>query len=241
MLRTSDAEGISSGEPAALARGPLGLADFEDGPVPERVTLLMDLSEPAALDAQAERVVDQLRQDVKLTYFYQSQDQEGRRAKDMVAVLGRRNPHLHVRTIDPDKQPTVANTYGVRIYNAAVLETDGRKIQVLVRDTTGPNPEIAKRLAQELITRDKVDFLAGFGFTPEALAEYQAKLADARSESARIIEEARQSADKLRQDLRRQAEALEARIAEVTRLGGRHGVAADHRAARVDRGGYRRA
>jgi branched-chain amino acid transport system substrate-binding protein len=41
---------------------------------------------------------------------------------------------------------------------------------VLVRDTTGPNPEIAKRLAQELITRDKVDFLAGFGFTPEALA-----------------------------------------------------------------------
>ena len=46
----------------------------------------------------------------------------------------------------------------------------GRKIQVIVRDTTGPNPEIAKRLAQELVTRDKVDFLAGFGFTPEALA-----------------------------------------------------------------------
>jgi F-type H+-transporting ATPase subunit b len=39
------------------------------------------------------------------------------------------------------------------------------------------------------------------------LAEYQAKLADARAESARIIEEARQSADKLRQDLRRQSEA----------------------------------
>ena len=46
----------------------------------------------------------------------------------------------------------------------------GRKIQVLIRDTGGPNPEVAKRLAQELVTRDKVDFLAGFGFTPEALA-----------------------------------------------------------------------
>ena len=46
----------------------------------------------------------------------------------------------------------------------------GRKVQIIVRDTTGPNPEIAKRLAQELVTRDKVDFLAGFGFTPEALA-----------------------------------------------------------------------
>ena len=47
---------------------------------------------------------------------------------------------------------------------------NGRKIQLLIRDTTGPNPEMAKRLAQELVTRDKVDFLAGFGFTPEALA-----------------------------------------------------------------------
>ena len=46
----------------------------------------------------------------------------------------------------------------------------GRKIQVIYKDTTGPQPEIAKRLAQELVVRDKVDFLAGFGLTPEALA-----------------------------------------------------------------------
>ena len=39
------------------------------------------------------------------------------------------------------------------------------------------------------------------------LSEYQAKLADAKNESARIIEEARQAADQLRQDLKRQAEA----------------------------------
>src|SRR5215475_12345607 len=83
---------------------------------------------------QAETVVDRLHQDVKLTYFYQGQDQAGRRARDMVEVLGRRNPHLRVRTIDPDKQPTVADTYGVRIYNAAVLEMDGRRIQVLSTD-----------------------------------------------------------------------------------------------------------
>src|SRR5438477_2753527 len=83
---------------------------------------------------QAEGVVDRLSRDVKVTYFYQSQYQEGRRAKDMVEVLGRRNPRLHVRTIDPDRQPTVADTYGVRIYNAAVLETDGRRIQVMSTD-----------------------------------------------------------------------------------------------------------
>ncbi len=46
----------------------------------------------------------------------------------------------------------------------------GKKVEIIVRDTTGPVPEIAKRLAQELVVRDKVDFLAGFGLTPEALA-----------------------------------------------------------------------
>jgi branched-chain amino acid transport system substrate-binding protein len=46
----------------------------------------------------------------------------------------------------------------------------GKKIQLIIKDTTGPSPEIAKRLAQELVVRDKVDFLAGFGLTPEALA-----------------------------------------------------------------------
>ena len=46
----------------------------------------------------------------------------------------------------------------------------GKKIELITRDTGGPSPEVAKRLAQELAVRDKVDFLAGFGLTPEALA-----------------------------------------------------------------------
>jgi branched-chain amino acid transport system substrate-binding protein len=44
------------------------------------------------------------------------------------------------------------------------------KIEIIRRDTTGPSPDIAKRLAQELITRDKVQILTGFIFTPNALA-----------------------------------------------------------------------
>ena len=46
----------------------------------------------------------------------------------------------------------------------------GRKIEIIAKDTTGPAPDVAKRLAQELVVRDKVDILAGFGLTPEALA-----------------------------------------------------------------------
>src|SRR5262245_22571136 len=46
----------------------------------------------------------------------------------------------------------------------------GRKIELVRRDTGGVAPDVAKRLAQELIVRDKVDILAGFILTPNALA-----------------------------------------------------------------------
>ena len=47
----------------------------------------------------------------------------------------------------------------------------GKKIEIIRRDTTGAAPDIAKRLAQELVTRDNVDFHAGFLLTPNAHAD----------------------------------------------------------------------
>src|SRR6202051_4228138 len=35
----------------------------------------------------------------------------------------------------------------------------GKKIEIVQKDTTGPSPDVAKRLAQELVTRDNVDIL----------------------------------------------------------------------------------
>ena len=61
---------------------------------------------------------------------------------------------------------------GIRLY-MKLHEKDlppGTKIELVRRDDTGPNPEVAKRLAQELITRDKVQMLAGFIWTPNVLA-----------------------------------------------------------------------
>jgi len=46
----------------------------------------------------------------------------------------------------------------------------GVKIDLIVRDDTGPNPDNAKRLAQELIVRDKVQYLVGLVWTPNAAA-----------------------------------------------------------------------
>ena len=46
----------------------------------------------------------------------------------------------------------------------------GKRIEVVYRDDTGPMPDVAKRLATELVTRERVDVLAGFVFTPNAMA-----------------------------------------------------------------------
>jgi len=46
----------------------------------------------------------------------------------------------------------------------------GRKVEIVRRDTTGPAPDVARRLAGELVTREKVDVLTGIDFTPNAVA-----------------------------------------------------------------------
>jgi len=57
-----------------------------------------------------------------------------------------------------------------RLYMAQNGDTvAGRKVVLIVKDDTG-TPDITKRIAQELVTADKVHVLAGFGLTPLALA-----------------------------------------------------------------------
>ena len=46
----------------------------------------------------------------------------------------------------------------------------GVKVEIVRRDDTGPNPETAKRLAQELVTREHVNFLTGVVWSPNAAA-----------------------------------------------------------------------
>lgn len=46
----------------------------------------------------------------------------------------------------------------------------GRPVQILKKDTAGAAPDAAKRLAQELVVREKVHFLSGLDFSPNAYA-----------------------------------------------------------------------
>jgi branched-chain amino acid transport system substrate-binding protein len=46
----------------------------------------------------------------------------------------------------------------------------GRKVELIKRDDTGPAPDVARRLATELVVQDHVDFLMGSLYTPNAVA-----------------------------------------------------------------------
>ena len=62
--------------------------------------------------------------------------------------------------------------HGVKLYLATKGDTfGGRKVELILKDDSpGTAGDVSKRLAQELVVKDKVDILAGFGLTPSAFA-----------------------------------------------------------------------
>jgi len=80
--------------------------------------------------ADALAVAERLDRPVRITYFYRGEDAEGRRTRDVLELMGRRNPLLAIRTVDPDREPAVAQAFGIRLANAAVVEAEGRKVVV---------------------------------------------------------------------------------------------------------------
>jgi branched-chain amino acid transport system substrate-binding protein len=60
---------------------------------------------------------------------------------------------------------------GIKLYVKQHGDTiAGKKIELIRKDTGGIAPDVAKRLAQELVVRDHADVIAGFALTPNALA-----------------------------------------------------------------------
>src|SRR5215207_6801868 len=113
--------------------------------------------------AAAMRVVDELKREVRLTYFYHARDPAGQRSRDILRVMERRNPLLKLRAVDPDKEPTLARTGGVRIYNAAMIEAEGRRVLVQSTDEAEIALGIQRVLRERVIT---VCFVEGHGELP---------------------------------------------------------------------------
>ncbi|HZD26203.1 MAG TPA: Gldg family protein, partial [Alphaproteobacteria bacterium] len=109
---------------------------------------------------EAERVVRSLTRDVELTYFYQRNNPAAVATRTMVELMGRLNPHLRVRTIDPDQNPATASKLGVRIYNAALITSGDRRIEVITTD----DRDIARGILRAARSTEKtICFATGHG------------------------------------------------------------------------------
>ena len=60
---------------------------------------------------------------------------------------------------------------GIKLYVQKHGDTiAGKKLEFVRKDSGGVAPDVAKRLAQELVVRDRIDILAGFVLSPNTLA-----------------------------------------------------------------------
>ena len=72
---------------------------------------------------------------------------------------------------------------GIKLYMKQYGDTvAGKKIEIIRKDVGGSAPDVAKRLAQELVVRDGVDIIAGFSLTPNAFAA-----ADVSAEAKKLM------------------------------------------------------
>jgi branched-chain amino acid transport system substrate-binding protein len=72
----------------------------------------------------------------------------------------------------PDASPGIVQDKAINLYmklHEKELPPDV-KLELVKHDDTGPNPEVAKRLAQELVTREHVNLLFGIIYSPNAVA-----------------------------------------------------------------------
>ena len=102
--------------------------------------------------AQARAVVAGLARPVRVTYYYQDSDPNGRRALALLEQLAAASPWLVVTGVDPDRQPTLARTAGVKLYNAALIEADGRRLIVHSTDDTELAIGIQRVLREHAVT-----------------------------------------------------------------------------------------
>ena len=97
-----------------------------------RHTIRWDLSENQnfTLAPQTHRVLRALSEDVKITVFTREKDPGYQAYKERLESYGQASPKLTVEFIDPEKQPKLAQSYGIFRTDTAIFESRGQTIRV---------------------------------------------------------------------------------------------------------------
>jgi ABC-type uncharacterized transport system involved in gliding motility auxiliary subunit len=95
------------------------------------VTFDMTPTRDHTLSDQAQRTARRLDRDVRITVFYNSQEQgRVREMKDMLRRFADQSEHITFRMVDLDRSPMLANQYNVVNYNTAIAESGDQRLPV---------------------------------------------------------------------------------------------------------------
>lgn len=78
-----------------------------------------------SLSEQTGKIVKGLKQDAAITYFNQST--HFRDGKDLLVQYANLSPKVHVKYVDPDKEPQLAREAGIRNFGTAVVQVGAKK------------------------------------------------------------------------------------------------------------------
>ncbi len=111
-----------------------------------------------SLSDQTEKVLENLKKDVKLVAFFKTSEQN--RAKDLLDEYNYRSSHLTYEFVDPDERPEIAKQYGIRKYGTIAVECGLKRELVEKLNEADLTNAIIK------VTRDEekvIYFLTGHG------------------------------------------------------------------------------
>lgn len=156
--RRSTKMGLHSAVTVLLLVSILAIVNF----LASRHSVRWDLSENQnfTLAPQTYRALRSLQQDVKITVFTRENDPGYQAYKDRLESYRQASPKLTVQFVDPEKQPKLAQEYGVFRSDTAIFESNGRTIRVTSPsevELTGALLRISKE------TKKRIVFVEGHG------------------------------------------------------------------------------
>jgi ABC-type uncharacterized transport system involved in gliding motility auxiliary subunit len=99
----------------------------------ERRNVRFDLTptQSFVLSDEARNVAASLEKPVRITVFYNSQQQEDRRhSEDLLKLFENASPNIETRMLDLDRNPRLASEFGISAYNTGVIESDGEVLSL---------------------------------------------------------------------------------------------------------------
>ncbi len=130
--------------------------------IAERHQWRVDLTESGkyTLSSQTRKILDNLKEPVKVTAFCQSASEGQGRVTDILETYAYYSKNITYRFVDPDREPEIAQGYDVRTYDTLVLEGFQKKSAIQSNDEESITNAILKLMRGE---EKKIYFLIGHG------------------------------------------------------------------------------